>query len=84
MTTTSSTIALEVSGMSCGACERHVSDALRAISGVRAVQMDVQRGSAVVTYDGELEVAQLIAAVDEAGYAASVSAKTAQRRCCCG
>ncbi len=66
---------LEVTGMSCGSCVRHVSSALGDLAGVRRVQVRLQDGVVEVTHDASLtSKAKLIAALDEAGYAARVRA----------
>lgn len=70
-----STITLKVTGMSCGACVRHVSEALQTLAGVESVSVDLASGSARV--QGSTDSASLIAALDEAGYPAEVAAETA-------
>jgi heavy metal translocating P-type ATPase len=73
-TATMSTAAtdLEIRGMTCNHCVRHVTDALRGLTGVDEVQVDLTKGSAHVQHDpGAVSVAQLIAAVEGAGYEAS-------------
>lgn len=39
-----SSIKLQVQGMTCGACVRHVTQALNAIAGVEAIDVDLQSG----------------------------------------
>jgi copper chaperone CopZ len=69
---TTETIELDVRGMSCGSCVRHVSEALRGLPGVGEVAVELAAGKARVRHDpGKVSVAQLIAAVEEAGYEAS-------------
>lgn len=61
------TLTLTISGMSCGHCLNAVNQALSSLSG--ALVRGVQMGRAEVTYDPEvLEPAQVIAAVEAAGY----------------
>lgn len=61
-------IELKVSGMSCEACVEHVTRALQNVRGVQAVQVNLP-GTARV--EGEdLDVAALVAAVEEEGYSA--------------
>jgi copper chaperone len=65
-------IRLRVSGMTCEHCERAVRKALGAVSGVtRVVEVDRERGLALV--EGSPDVAALIEAVREEGYAAEAS-----------
>jgi len=58
---------LTVEGMSCGHCVMHVKSALEDVAGVKSVEVDLLKKSAMV--DGEaLSEAALKAAVAEAGY----------------
>ena len=69
-----STKTLEVRGMTCGACVRHVEGALRAVAGVTKVSVDLTHGSAIVEHDAtDVSEANLIAAVIDAGYEARVA-----------
>lgn len=62
---------LRVTGMSCGACARHVGDALRKLPGVEQVEVELERGTARVRHGvSDLSREQLIAAVTSAGYEA--------------
>ena len=65
-------IELNVSGMSCGHCEKAVSDALKAVAGVRDVQVSLRDGKARVEGEG-LDAAALVAAVVEEGYNAQIA-----------
>ena len=70
-----SSINLQVQGMTCNACVRHVSKALSAITGVSAVEVDLTSG--LVRVDGSPDSAELLAALDDAGYPAQVAGPTA-------
>jgi len=62
-----STVALTISGMSCQHCVRAVREALDAVAGVSASQVDI--GSAQVSFDPALvSVATIEDAVRDAGY----------------
>lgn len=86
-------IELNVQGMSCGSCVKHVSEALAAIAGVEGVAVDLAAGRVRVT--GEPLSAALLAALDAAGYPAQLAASTTAavasaggcasggRSCCC-
>ncbi len=63
---------LKVFGMSCGACVRHVTDALQPLDGVDTLMVDLQAG--LVKVQGAADPATLIAALDAAGYPAEVAA----------
>lgn len=66
-------IELNVSGMSCGHCKTAVEDALKKISGVQEVRVNLEQGKAVV--EGEnVDTSLLIAAVIDEGYSAQVVA----------
>jgi copper chaperone len=58
-----------VSGMTCGMCVKHVTHALKNVTGVVDVKTDLESGSAEVTYDpaaaGPPEFKEAVA---EAGY----------------
>lgn len=65
---------LKVSGMTCSNCARHVSDAVQSTPGVRTVFVNVQEGTARVTWEsGEpQDTATLLAKLEEEGYPAQV------------
>jgi len=60
----------QVTGMTCGHCEMSVREEVGQISGVDDIQVSAQTGRLVVTAADDLDDAAVIAAVDEAGYAA--------------
>lgn len=65
---------LEVGGMTCGSCVRHVEHALRALDGITSVEVKLREGKALVAHDPEkATAAAMIAALDEAGYTATPS-----------
>lgn len=60
---------IEVRGMSCGGCVDAVTRALRAVPGVRDVDVSLEAGRATVTFeDGKASVDDLKGAVEDAGY----------------
>lgn len=59
---------INVTGMTCQNCVRHVSQALGALPGVRSVSVDLQSASAEIETDRELTASELRAALDDAGY----------------
>ena len=61
---------ITVEGMSCGHCEQTVEDALASVPGVESATAD--RGTESATIEGEAALEDLLAAVDDAGYDASV------------
>ncbi len=70
----------QVTGMSCAACSAHVEKAVGALSGVHNVQVNLMAGSMAVNYaDDQLDAQQIIQAVVDAGYGASVKGEKANR-----
>lgn len=63
-------VRLHVEGMTCAHCAMAVKKALLKVSGVKDVQVDLDRKEAVV--DGEVDPDLLIRVVEEEGYRASV------------
>jgi mercuric reductase len=62
---------LRIEGMTCAGCARHVTQALRGVSGVESVEVgDWQTGSAAVIADATVSDEALAAAVAAAGYRA--------------
>jgi copper chaperone len=59
-----------VSGMSCGHCEAAVTEEVQALDGVESVEVSAATGRLVIDSSVELDDASVLAAVDEAGYAA--------------
>ena len=69
------TAVLAISGMTCGSCVRHVHQALASLEGVHSAQVDRARDLARVAYDpAQVDPEQLVAAVNDAGYDARVTA----------
>ncbi len=67
MTTTEYT----VTGMTCGHCEQAVREEVGRLPGVDSIDVSAQTGRLVITSAAELDDAAVLAAVDEAGYAAT-------------
>ena len=57
-----------VQGMTCGHCVAAVTEEVGRIAGVTGVQVELESGAVTVTSDGSLDVADVRAAVEEAGY----------------
>ena len=60
----------QVTGMTCGHCETSVRGEVPQVPGVTGVEVSVATGRLVVTAEQPVDDAAVIAAVDEAGYAA--------------
>ncbi len=59
-----------VTGMTCGHCEASVREEVSAVAGVATVQASASAGTLSVTSAVDLDPAQVVAAVREAGYTA--------------
>ena len=62
-------ITLPISGMHCGGCVNSVKSVLSALPGVDRVEVTLEPGQAVVSYDeSRVDRAALVQAVGEAGF----------------
>ena len=62
----------EVGGMTCAACQAHVDKAVRGVTGVSDVTVNLLSGSMTVDYDeGSVSAEDICRAVDHAGYSAA-------------
>ncbi|MGC8484494.1 MAG: heavy metal translocating P-type ATPase, partial [Candidatus Baltobacteraceae bacterium] len=66
-------IELSIGGMTCASCVNHVSRALRRVEGVDDVSVNLATERASVAFEPKTEIADLIAAVERAGYRAQVA-----------
>ena len=66
------TIQLSVKGMTCGNCVKHVDHAVRALTGVEDVTVDLASGEVIVKGELPQGTAPIIAALAEEGYSATV------------
>ncbi|GAB2972405.1 heavy-metal-associated domain-containing protein [Streptomyces pseudoechinosporeus] len=57
-----------VSGMVCEHCAGFVTEEIEHVAGVTAVAVNVDSGTVTVTSDRDLDIADVRAAVEEAGY----------------
>lgn len=94
------TVELEVQGMTCGACVKHVTKALQSVPGVNHVEVDLANGRARVQGDLSPGAEPLIAALASEDYPAKLASKDAspaspktsgcgsgqggKSGCCCG
>ncbi|MER7506116.1 heavy-metal-associated domain-containing protein [Nonomuraea pusilla] len=63
-----STATYTVKGMTCGHCVSSVKEEVSEVSGVTAVEVDLDSGLLTVTSENPVEDAAIAAAVEEAGY----------------
>ncbi|MFN8616162.1 MAG: heavy metal-associated domain-containing protein [Dehalococcoidia bacterium] len=66
----SQTIELNITGMTCDHCVRSVTNALKDVPGVEDVTVSLEKSEAIVRGDS-VEVAALVAAVEEEEYGAT-------------
>lgn len=59
---------INVTGMTCGNCVRHVTDALLDIAGVESAEVDLASASAKIRANRTIPRDELARALDEAGY----------------
>ncbi|TGE31143.1 cation transporter [Desulfosporosinus sp. Sb-LF] len=57
---------LKIEGMTCNHCKMRAEKALQGVTGVESAKVDLEAKEAVVT--GEVDHANLVKAVEEAGY----------------
>lgn len=65
-----STSTYAVTGMTCGHCELSVREEVSEVAGVEDVEVSAKTGTLIVTSSGPVDNAQILNAVDEAGYSA--------------
>lgn len=67
----STTTTYTVTGMTCGHCESSVRAEVSQLPGVTGVDVSAKTGTLTVTAENTVNDAEVIAAVDEAGYTAA-------------
>ncbi len=66
----------DITGMSCAACSARVEKSVSALPGMKQCSVNLLKNSMVVNYDGSaLTSAQIVQAVEKAGYGASLQVK---------
>jgi copper ion binding protein len=61
---------LNIEGMSCEHCVKHVTEALKGVAGVKSAKVSLKKKNAEVKHDDGVSLDALKAAVSEAGYSA--------------
>jgi len=59
---------LNVEGMSCEHCVRHVTEALEELKGVKSAKVNLKKKTAVVEYNETVTLEEMKAAIADAGY----------------
>jgi copper chaperone len=81
---------LNVEGMTCMSCVRHIEGALRTLDGIGEVQVKLRDGKVQVEHDeAKAPITKMIELLEEAGYPSTLGAipSSTRRRsggCCCG
>lgn len=77
MSTNPSTLVMPIQGMTCASCVAHVEKALRKVSGVRDVSVNLATSNATIQFDPTYPFTQLATqAVQDAGYQVPIDTKT--------
>ncbi|HVH85467.1 MAG TPA: heavy metal-associated domain-containing protein [Terriglobales bacterium] len=65
------TTTFKVTGMYCSACQTKIQHALQKTDGVKAASVDLDKGSAIVTYDdAKIKPDQIVKVIEKEGYKA--------------
>ena len=64
------TITINVDGMMCNHCKKHVENACKGVSGVVSCEASLENKNVVVSYNGEVSKDALISAIKDSGYEA--------------
>ncbi len=59
---------LDIEGMSCMHCVKHVEEALKELAGVIGVTVNLNEKNAVVELDGDVQDEQLTEVIEDVGY----------------
>ena len=63
------TVTLNIDGMTCGGCVKSVTKVLNDLDGVHSATVSLENKNAQVEFDeGKIQIAQLVEAVEDAGY----------------
>ena len=65
----------DITGMTCSACANRISKAVSALDGVTEANVNLLKNSLSVTYEGSLTNQDIIKAVENVGYGASLHYK---------
>jgi P-type Cu+ transporter len=70
------TTSFKVTGMYCSACQTKIQHALQKTDGVKEASVDLDKGSATVTYDdGKVKPDQIVKIIEKEGYKAAPQKK---------
>jgi copper chaperone CopZ len=71
------TAKFKVTGMYCGACQTKIQQALSKTEGVKSATVDLNSGSATVTFDdAKVKPQQIINIIEKEGYKAQLESKS--------
>ena len=63
-------LVINVNGMMCNHCKKHVEDACKAVNGVTSAEANLDKKNVTVKYNGSVNKADLVKAIIDAGYEA--------------
>jgi len=69
-------VVIKVEGMTCEACTISINSAFSKIQGVKAVNVSLERGEAIVGFDNDVKdipTNRLLTAIENIGYKASIT-----------
>lgn len=70
---------IPVQGMTCGSCEHHIETEVKRKDGIVEIKADHEKAMAVVKYDSaKISLDDLVAAINETGYKASLPGSSGQ------
>ena len=64
------TMVIDVDGMMCNNCVKHVEEACLKLNGVKKAKADLKNKNVTITYKGEIEKQEVVKAIIDAGYQA--------------
>jgi len=66
-------IELDIVGMTCGNCVRHVTEALEAQPGIKSVKVELESGKATIEAEASVVPEHLLETVEDTGYMARMA-----------
>ena len=59
---------IQVDGMGCQNCVKHVKEALESLDGVTGAEVSLEKNNALITFTKDVADTAIIAAIEDAGY----------------
>ena len=61
-------VILKIGGMSCSHCANRIQEVLKNIENIKEVQVDLDSGTAIVFFEGDLDLDTIRSLIEEEGY----------------